>query len=345
MLYRLSYGDGLQPTPGQQYKTVINELDPGLLFRWGDHWTLEYMPTLRFYSSSAFRNTFDNAVTLTGATTYDDWTFGLSQSYASSSQPIIETCSQLDQQAFSTGLNATRQLGSQTFLQLAASQNFRFVDQTVPGEQLTDTRSWSTLDWLNYQFWPRFSAAIGVGFDYDNVPGGIDMTSEQLQGRIAWRVVDKLNFVLSGGAEDRQFLASAAPNLISPIFSFSAQYSPFEVTTLILAASRSVSPSYFQDQVTEGTSISAGLRQRLFGKLVLDMSGGYGTSTYHSSSTAPSTANISNYDSTFFNVRLSAPVLKRGTAAVYYSVNYNSSAAAIYNYTTTQVGLELSYRY
>jgi hypothetical protein len=345
LLYSLSYGNGLQATPGQQSKTVINEIDPGIFFQWGNHWTLDYTPTLRFYSSRAFRDTFDNAVTLTGGTTYEDWSFGLSQTYASSSQPIIETGSQLDQETYSTGLSATRQLGSQTSLELGASQNFRFVDQTVPGEQLTDTRSWSTMNWLNYQFWPRFGAAIGGGFGYDNLAVGSDMTSEQLQGRITWRVVNKLNFVLSGGAEDRQFLAAGVPDLISPIFSLSAQYSLFEVTTLSLSASRTVSPSYFSDQVSESTSISAGLHQRLLGKLSLDLSGGYGTSIYHASSTAPVAADISNYDTTSFGARLSMPVLKRGTVAVFYSVNYNSSGAATYNYTTTQVGLQLSYRY
>ena len=344
LLYSLSYGNGLQASPGQSSSSLINEVDPGILFQWGSHWSLDYTPTLRFYSSRAFQNTFDNAVTLAGSTTYEDWSFGLSQSYASSSEPLIETAAQTDQQIFSTGLNATRQLGSQTSLELGASQSFRYLGNTVAGEQ-SDTRSWSTMDWLNYQFWSRLGAAIGVGFGYDNLAVGTDMTSEQLQGRITWLVVNKLSFVLSGGAEDRQFLAPGVPDLISPIFSFSAQYSLFETTTLSLSASHTVSPSFFSDQVTEGTSISAGLHQRLLGKLFLDLSGGYGTSTYHASSTAPASPNISNYDTTTFGARLSIPVLKRGTAAVFYSMNYNSSAAATYNYTTTQVGLELSYRY
>jgi hypothetical protein len=344
LLYSLSYGNGLQASPGQSSSSLINEVDPGILFQWGSHWSLDYTPTLRFYSSRAFQNTFDNAVTLAGSTTYEDWSFGLSQSYASSSEPLIETAAQTDQQIFSTGLNATRQLGSQTSLELGASQSFRYLGNTVAGEQ-SDTRSWSTMDWLNYQFWSRLGAAIGVGFGYDNLAVGTDMTSEQLQGRITWKVVQKLSFVLSGGAEDRQFLAAGVPDLISPIFSFSAQYSLFEATTLSLSASHTVSPSFWQDQVTESTSISAGLHQRLLGKLFLDLSGGYGTSTYHASSTAPASPNISNYDTTTFGARLSIPVLKRGTAAVFYSMNYNSSAAATYNYTTTQVGLELSYRY
>ena len=345
LLYRLSYGDGLQASPGQQSKTFINEIDPGVLFQWGSHWILDYTPIIRFYSSSVFRNTFDNSVNLRGGTTYEDWTLGLSQSYVSSSDPIIETGAQTDQQIFSTGLSAVRQLGSKTSLELALNQNLRYSDQTISSQQLNNYNSWSTMDWLNYQFWSRFGASVGVGFEYDNVKVGSDMTSEQIQGRITWRVVNKLSFVLSGGGSDRQFLGSGAPSLLSPIFSLSVNYSPFEVTTFYVSAYSAVTPSYYQDQVTESTAISAGVRQRLLGKLFLDVNGGYGTSTYHSSTLAPTTANLANYDSTFFGARLSTPLLKRGSAAIFYSVNYNSSGAAVYNYTTTMVGLELSYRY
>jgi hypothetical protein len=345
LLYRLSYGDGLQALPGQQSKTVLNQVYPGILLSWGSHWTLDYTPALTFYSSSAFRDTVDNAVTLTGQTVYEDWTFGLFQSYASSSDPIIETASQLDQETYSTGLTVTRQLGSQTSLELGANQNFRFLGQTVPGEQLTDTRSWSTMDWLNYQFWARLGAAIGVGFGYDNLAVGTDMTSEQFQGRITWRVVKKLSFVLSGGGEDRQFLAPGVPDLISPIFSLSAQYSPFDATTFSVSAYKAVSPSFYHDQVTESTSISAGLHQRLLGKVFLDLSGGYGTSTYYASSTAPAPANVSNYDSASLGVALSTTFFTRVTASVFFSQNYITSGSAAYNYTTTQAGLTLGYHF
>jgi hypothetical protein len=94
LLYQLSYGNGLQASPGQSSSSLINEVDPGILLQWGSHWSLGYTPTLRFYSDRALHNTYDNAVTLTGGTTYEDWSFGLSQSYASSSQPLIETAAQ-----------------------------------------------------------------------------------------------------------------------------------------------------------------------------------------------------------------------------------------------------------
>jgi hypothetical protein len=345
LLYGLTYGNGLQASPSQQSASFVNTVSPGIALQWGNHWSLSYTPTIQFYSSSAFRNTFNNAVTLAGGTTYEDWTFGLSQAYVSSSDPIIETGSQTDQQTLSTSLSANYQISSKTSLQLSAGQNLRLASQTASTQQLNNYNTWSTMDWLNYQFWSRFGAAIGAGFNYDSVQTGPDMTSEQIQGRITWVVVKKLSLVLSGGGQDTQFLGSGAPNLISPIYSLSLQYSPFEVTTISLSGYSGVSPSYFSDQVTESTSISAGLSQRLLGRLYLNLSGGYGTSTYHSSTSGSASANPGNYDTTSFSASLSTSFLKRGSASIFYSVNFNSSGATVYNYTTTTVGLTLSYRY
>ena len=347
LLYSLTYGNGLQASPGQQSSSFINEVDPGILLRWGSHWTLDYTPILRSYSSSAFRNTFDNSVTLRGTVAYEDWTFGLSQGYASSSDALIETGAQTDQQTFSTLLSANYKMSSKTSLDLGVSQSLRYFDQNVPGEKLNDYNSWSTTDWLDYQFWSRLSAGVGVGFGYANVKVGSDMASEQLQGRITWRVVNKLSFVLSGGAQDVQFLDSRVANLLSPVFSLSAHYSLFDTTTLSIGAYSAITPSYYQDQVTESTSVSAGLRQRLLGKLFLTLNGGYRTSTYHASTVGSAVVNSGNenYDSTFFSAGLATSFLKRGSVYVFCSVNDNSSGGATYNYTTSAVGCQLSYRF
>src|SRR6266853_1552784 len=95
-LYRFLYGDGISARPGQQPKTAIHELYPGMFLRLGNYWNLDYTPILRFYSNNHFRDTTDHSVALNGATIYDDWTFGFSQSYASSSQPLVSTAAQTD---------------------------------------------------------------------------------------------------------------------------------------------------------------------------------------------------------------------------------------------------------
>jgi hypothetical protein len=231
-------------------------------------------------------------------------------------------------------------------LELAANQNFQFLGQnTAAIGQLSDWRSWSTLDWLNYQFWPNFGAAIGAGFEYDDVSVGPNMTSEQLQGRITWQVGNKLNLVLSGGVQDRQFLSSMAPDSLTPIFSLAAAYKLFEPTTLSLTASRVVSPAYFANQTTESTSISASVSQRLLRRLLLSVVGSYVNTTYQNTTTATGPSIASNFDSTSVKISLSTTFLKRATASVFYQLAYYSSGSAIYNYNTTQGGLSLGYRF
>src|SRR5262249_30969123 len=152
-----------------------------------------------YYSSSHFRDTLNHSVALNGAATYEAWTLGFSQGYFTSSQPLAETGTQTDQETFLTALNATHWFNSALSLELDASQDFNYAAQEVAGSQLNNYKVWSTMNWLNYQFSPPFAAAVGVGFTYDNLSGGSDMLSEQVQGRITWRPGDKLYVSFSGG--------------------------------------------------------------------------------------------------------------------------------------------------
>lgn len=348
--YDVSYGNTLQAGAGQRSNTLINDVSPGIMFGLGSHWFLDYTPTLRFYSSHQFQDGVDHVVNFSGGTTYHDWAFGLSQGFSTTSQPLVETAAQTDQTVYTTGASASHTLGSKMSFDLTANQNLRYVNQGTILEPVVNSREWSTMEWLNYQFVPHFSAGIGVGFTYDNLSFGPDMTSEQYQGRINWRASDKLSFLLTGGLDDRQFLNTPLPDLLSPIFSASAQYQLFENTSFSLSASRSISPSYFQNALSEGTTISGGIHQRLLGKLYLDLSGGYATTTYHATASIFNPATTSNYELTSFGARLSTVFLKRINAAIYFQENFvsSSSAAAIatlYNYSSTQVGLSLAYRF
>jgi hypothetical protein len=343
LLYRVSYGNGLQAQPGHSSDSMINEVSPGILLDLGSHWHLDYTPTMRFYSSSGFRDTTDHAVLLNGATSYEGWTFGVSQSYASTSTPQVETGGQTDQETYNTALSASGLLSDKLSLELGVNQNFRFMGQSSAGQNLSDSREWSTMDWLNYQFWPKFGMAIGAGGGFVNMQQGSDMTYEQLQGRVNWRAGEKLTFSVSGGAEDRQFVDTSAPDLINPIFGLTVLYQLFETTSFSLNATRAVSSSYFQNQVTESTGFTGGVRQRLLGKLWLDLTGGYNNTTYKATATGITVDRED--DRSFVNVRLSCPFLKRGTASVFYDYSKNSSNQNGFEYSSNQAGLELGYRY
>jgi hypothetical protein len=336
-LYRFLYGNGIQSRPGQPLTTAIHEVSPGMFLGLGDHWTLDYTPTWTFYSNHQFRDTLDHSVVLNGGTAYGDWVLGLSQSYVSSSAPLIETGGQTAQETYSTALNASYRFGKAMSVDLAVNQNLTFT------EKFTNSREWSTMDWLNYQLWPRFDIGIGVGGGYVAVSQGTDMTYEQYQGRVNWRATDKISFQVHGGLEDRQFLDAGTGDLINPIYGVTVQYQPFEVTTLSLSANHTVSTSPFQNQVTENTDLTGSLNQRLLKRLYLSLGGGYHAVTYVASANGVSVGRQDKYCS--FNARLSTTFLKRGTIAATYQFSNNSSSLAGYGYSSNQFGFEVGFRY
>jgi hypothetical protein len=337
VLYRFLYASGLPLAPGNQQDTFINEIDPGIAFDIGNHWELDYTPTLRYYSNHQFTDEFDNAVTLTGATAYEDWNFGLSQSYVSSSASLSQTGTQTSQETYATQLTASYAFNSKMSLDMGLYQNLLYT------QAFENSYDWSTLEWLNYQFWPRLTIGIGAGIGYTIEDGSPDQTYEQFSGRINWRATDKISFQVNAGFQDRQFLDSSAPDLLSPTFGAAIQYQPAEFTQISLNASRSVTPSYFQGQVTDVTAVDLDLNQRLFGKFYLDLNAGYDMTKY-----IATTSDISvnrEDDSYVFNVRLSHEFLKRGTLAVVYQYNDNCSTAPGFAYLSSQVGIEVGYKF
>ncbi len=219
-------------------------------------------------------------------------------------------------------------------------------------QPLVNTMAWSTMEWFNYQFWPRFSAGLGLGFGYNHqdATNSPDSIYEQYQGRINWRATDKVSFRLSGGLHQQQYLSGDAGNLLTPIFGGTIQYQPFEQTQFSVNFNRTVSNSSYQSQVDIVTAITAGLSQRLLGRLTLDLSGGYSTTEYQASVVGLSTSRTDDVVS--FNARLSCPFLKRATVSVFYAYSNNNStqsgfatAGTGYGYTSSQGGLELRYQY
>jgi hypothetical protein len=342
-VYRFSYGDGLQAQPGEPSKTIIHEVSPGLLIQLGTHWTLDYTPTIRSYSSSRFHDGVDHSVSMSGNFSSEEWTFGISQGYGWSSAPLVETASQTDQETFSTALSAGYQVNSKISLSFGVNQSLRFLGQSAQSEALSDSRDWSTMEWVNYQIWPRLSFSLGAGGGYTDVQIGTDMAFEQLQSRIHFVPGTKLDLSINAGFEDRQLLDSGLPDLINPIFGLSVQYHLFDPTTFSLAASRAVSASYFQHQVTETTGFSASVQQRLLQQLYLSLSGGYGTSDYVTTQAGTDVNRSDTYVS--FSASLSMSFLKRASASIFYSVSDNTSRESNFSYSNTQIGAELGYRF
>jgi hypothetical protein len=353
VLYRFLYGMGISSSPGQQHDTIVQQLSPGVMFDVGKHWTLDYTPTMTFYSSGGLQNTLDHSVQLGWGTAYDNWFLNVSQGVSITSDPQTQTAAQTDQQSYSTAASASYQFNDNLSANLGVSQGYNFVSGSTSTNyllNLASSRSWSTMDWLNYALWPWLNVGIGAGFGYNQQDDSPDTMFEQYQAQIKWRVTDKISFELSGGLQDQQTLDGGTGDLLTPIMSAGIQYQPFEHTQLSLGASRTLSPAAFQGQSSENTSFSADLSQRLLGKLFMNVGGSYGFTDYSATSAALSTSRSDDYYS--FSTSLSCKFPKRGTIAVFYQYSENSSSqsgflapGSSFSYSSSQIGVEVGYRY
>ena len=348
--YRFAYGNGIQSTPGLQQSSIIQEISPGILMNLGQHWSLDYTPSLDFYSDSHFQDVVNHSVTLTGNVLYEAWIFGLAHNSQIVSSPTVATGAQTDQSTHSTTLTASHSLTSKTSVDLDLGQAITLVSG------FEDSYDWHTLDWLNYQFWPRFSAGIGVGGGYvlvnDNsgTAGGrdLDQTYEQAQARINWRATDKISFQISGGLEDRQFKTPGTGDSLNPLFGAVIQYLPFKNTQVALSANRSVSSSdyYVISQQAETTVVGLSVDQRLFKEFSLDLGVTYAQVDYSTSIGPISIAAVDRTDKDVsFNARLSHSFFKRGTWSIFYSYADNRSSQPGYSFASNQTGFEIGYKF
>jgi hypothetical protein len=345
--YSFSYATGVQSSPGTNSATVVQTFSPNFPFVIGRHWTLDYSPSWTFYSSSQLQSSLNHTASLSWGTSYEDWVLGFSQGYNRSDTPLIETGAQTKQESYSTAIHASYQFNTKISLDMGVNQNFNYVgnggSSTNLLGNLANSKAWSTMEWLNWQFWPRLNAGIGAGVGYTTQAGSPDSLNEQYQGRVNWRATDKISFSLSGGLEDQQYLSGGASALVTPIFGANIQYQPFEQTHLTLGASRSVSPSYYQSQNTESTSLTATLSQRLLRKFNLGLSGGYSTVNYVATTSGASTGRTD--DTYSFSASLSHSLTKRGTISASYSYSDNRSGVTGFSFSSNQIGVQVGYQF
>jgi len=335
--YRLTYSSDILNGPGNTEESLQHAISPGIAIQ-SRHILLDYTPSLNYYSKGPYRDHVNHNVSLTSQFGYGDWRFGVTHRTGIGSGALVETAQQTDFQSHTTGLSAGYAFNDRTSIDLSATQ------QIQDSSEFNSSRTWSSMNWLNYKLTTKTTFGGGVGGGFTDVDLGSDMTFEQLQARFGWTPVEKFDANINGGVEIRQFTGGdSASQRVNPIFGASMNYRPFEYTTLFVRGNRSVNTSLFQSQITENVEASAGINQRFFGKLNASLAGGFRTTKYVTS--ASTTSFNRSDDISYISTSLSLPVLKKGRISVFYSYNMNDSSLQGYSYNNNQVGLQLGYRF
>lgn len=335
-LYRILEGNGVQTSALQPADTLIQQISPGLLVELGTHVHIDYTPTWSLYSDPLFEDTIDQYVSAVASTTLRDWTFDLSQRYASASPSLIETGGPTHITTYTGELTAGYKLGDRTFLSASVSRNTRTA------EAFTNSREWSTSEWLEYRISPQLSFSAGFAYGTAEVSASPSIGYTRPQARLTWLPTAKIRLMLEGGVERRKF-SGIDGSLSNPVYDARLAYSPFRVTTVSLGATRKQTDSYFSNQATKSHGATVELEQRILRHYFVSASVAKTTTTYLD--VVPGFFAGRRDRNWLYGLRVSRPVLRQGTIALFVHKGENSSNDNDYSFDTRQIGFEFGYRF
>ena len=344
-LYRVLRGTGIEVAPGERVDTTTNTFAPGVLVEAGEHWRVDYTPAWTWYSNHTFKNSVDHAADAAGAYMYDGWTFGLSAAYSSTHPVLVETARQSHEVRYGGGVQASCRVGPKTQLDLSLRETIREVSAltNAPEWAPSNARDWSSTDALRFQISTRVSLSTGLTFGYTDPTAGPSMTFIRPEIRVIWAPTELISLKGEAGVEKRRFHNSNARDLDSPVYSAGLRYRPFTATTVLVDVSREVSVSYLADIVTRSHGWRAGIEQRLIELLYFSSSFSRRDASYLVTQSALPSFRDDRYD--LFDVRLAAPIFRRGSVAVFYQRSKNTSTLAGYTFVSRQYGVEIGFRF
>jgi hypothetical protein len=341
LMYRWSYGSGLQSRPGSQANTSIQEISLGLSSQLVEGWTIDYSAIQSIYSDPGFSDSLNHSFQLNGGKekqfSLGGWAMGFTQGFNSSFAPQIETGRQTKQQSVTSGLTAAYPFNRVLSLALGVNQNLRFSKG-----QEGNAFEWSTMNWLNAQATTKLNAGIGFGLGTTDLESQPNNTYQRFMVRAGWLVSKKVGMDFSVGLESRD-AGEAQGSSPGPLFNLGLSYRPFDYTSLQLSTSRSTEVSLFENRTSERTSWNLGLSQRLLGKLGFNAAVGEQRSSFSASSTTIAPARDDKTRN--FSLGLGLPFRRRGSIAASYARTSNSTNLSGFGFSSNQYSLTIGFRY
>ncbi len=335
--YGYSNAEGLPAPDGRRIASEIHSINAGISADLGRYWSLDYSPSWMNYTARAMTDTFDQSASLSGAMVFWDWNFQVSQSYSQATPTLVETGRQTKQETWATSLGASHAFNRIVQFTASAGLNERYTDIAA------DTRSWNSTAMLNLVFSSRLNLNVGPNFSYTEIVDAPDMYSEGYNVRLNWVPTDKLTLGISTGMQYSHSTSSAGLDLANPLLNFSASYQPFETTTISFTAARTVSPSYFKEQVTDSVRWSVGLSQRLLGRFYLSASYAPYDTDYTAADALTQAGRKDSVDT--YTAALSTQLFSRLSVSASFTKTDNKSNDPGFSFSTMQYGLQLRYSY
>jgi hypothetical protein len=339
VIYRYSQVDGLLSEPGHPTNTNIHFYVANILAALGTHWTINYSPSYSVYSNPDFTDAFDHNAELIGQTNHENWGLVFTQGFMRSSQPMVETAQQTQEDIYTTTFNIAYLLSSRLTLDTEISQKLRYAID------YNDIKEWSVFEWLRNQATPQVETALGAGASYTEIYRGPDMAALQAMGKISWHTGKKLDLQLQAGFDHQQFNSSNSAATTNPIYDGTISYRPFEHTVITALAGQAITIAHFATESYKSTQWSLSIGQRVLRFIDLTASTGYRTSTYRPVLSEDETLITREDGSRWYDFRLDAAIIQGLRISLFYHRIDATSSDTSYGFNSKQQGVEISFRY
>jgi hypothetical protein len=239
----------------------------------GNSLLLRYAPSATLFLHHSDQDAVNHDVMLGGRWSSGKLTLDAAGRFQTLSAPDIDVGDRINSQVASGLFNAHYQMTEKTSL------DSRFALEHDSYQGGLDSTDINLAMIMNYQVLPKTMVGMGAGFGYTTVESGQNQYYEQGLLHLRYLPTYKLNFDCTAGVEVRQIVNGSGRT--SPVFEFIASYSALDSTLISLSVSRRTETSaLFVDQNIERTTIEASIRQRLFQKVYVTLSGGYQHADY-----------------------------------------------------------------
>jgi len=234
---------------------------------------------------------------------------------------------------FRTTLNGSYQLTGKLFLSSDANLS---VDD-YPGPQI-GSKSVSGDLFLNYQYREKIVFGLGGTGGYNTVDGATpDQVYEQANFRVGYNTTAKTNLAATVGLEFRQFANNSRGVYVSPVYTLSASYQPFEGTSISLVGSRHTSNSAsLAGQDYAETQVNLAVSQRFLQRSSLGIAAGYENAEYFSTISGIAATRSDNYY--FIEPTFDISITRFWTAGAYYLRRQNASSLDPFSFYDNQIG-------
>ena len=352
--FRVAYDDNITLSPINPIDDVYGRIEALVEFGFGDFegrqenfLFFSYTPSYYFYNDNSSFNAFEHLARLDALYRFSKLTLSAIQDFQSVESYHLESTgststiingANIDSggrrrlTTYLSRVNAAYDLSGKT--SLSAGLDYTLTDY---GNLINSDSLMATLG-IDYKIAPKVTVGLAgsAGKDWVDAPS-TNQTFEQVNLRASYQATGKITASASGGVEFRQF-DGGTDNRVSPVFQVGVSYQPFEGTAISLNASGEiVNSAVLANQDYVSTQFTATIRQRLFQRVFVSVSGGLQKLDYFSTLDGSDTRREDNYY--FIQPGIDVSITRYWTAGIYYLHRTNDSTVALFGFDENQFGV------